>query len=106
MQERLSSPMTAASIAREVCLSRSHFGKLFREQVGGAPYQYLKAARLERAKRLLIETELSVKETAAAVGLPDVSHFVRDFEKAYGKSPIRVRRSRGEKSNIANILFL
>jgi AraC family transcriptional regulator len=96
MTQRMSSPLTAASIAREVCVSRSHFAKLFRDEAGLAPYRYLKTLRLEYAKRLLRETNLTVKEVAATVGIADISHFVRDFKAHHGASPAEFRRQRTE----------
>lgn len=48
-----------------------------------------KELQLQRAKHLLETTLTSVKEIVAAVGLSEVPHFVRDFEKEYGLSPAR-----------------
>lgn len=91
MNERMSRPLTSASIAREVHLSGSRFGVLFRAEIGHPPCRYLRLLRLNEARRLLRETDLSVKEIAARVGMPDVSHFVRDFEAVQGSSPLRYR---------------
>lgn len=91
MNARMSRPLTSASIAREVCLSQSRFAFLFHVEIGHPPCRYLKLLRLNEACRLLRETDLTVKEIAVRVGMPDVSHFVRDFEAVHGSSPLRFR---------------
>ena len=46
---------------------------------------------MEQARELLETSYLSVKEVMARVGVADESHFVRDFKKAYGRTPARYR---------------
>jgi len=57
-----------------------------------APLQYLRAMKMEQAKRLLESTFLSVKQIMTAVGVRDASHFVKDFRMRYGSPPARFRR--------------
>ena len=82
-----------AQLAGEVRLSVSRFYELFRRETGTVPARYLRACRFEKARELLLTTDLRVKEVAHQVGLHDVSHFVRDFEKAFGLSPRSFRRA-------------
>jgi AraC-like DNA-binding protein len=56
------------------------------------PLQYLRHLRLEEARRLLENSFKQVKVIAAAVGLPDRSHFTRDFKEKYGCTPSEYRR--------------
>jgi len=79
-------------MATHVKLSVSRFYDLFREQTGTVPARYIRELRLKMARDLLLNSHLSVKEIAGRVGIQDVSHFVRDFEKRYGLSPRRLRR--------------
>ncbi len=51
------------------------------------PLQVLRRLRLYHAQQLLVTTSLSVKEVAHRAGIHDLSHFVRDFESAFGLSP-------------------
>jgi len=46
---------------------------------------------MKSAESLLVTSFLTIKEIAVKVGLPDDSHFVRDFEKIYGVSPSQFR---------------
>jgi transcriptional regulator GlxA family with amidase domain len=80
-----------ASIARSLNLSPSRFRHLFRERVGLSPGNYLRLVRLNRAKKLLTTTFLSVKEITARVGANDISHFVRDYKSYFGHTPTEER---------------
>ena len=57
------------------------------------PGRYLKHARLDRARQLLQETQLAVKQVSIEVGIFDHSHFARDYKKEFGESPSDTRRS-------------
>jgi AraC-like DNA-binding protein len=81
------------AMAERVNLSLSRFYDLFRRETGSGPTQYIRAIRFKKAENLLLTSHLSVKEIANAVGVHDVSHFVRDFEKHFGMSPRRFRRA-------------
>lgn len=80
-------------IAARVRLSVSRFYDLFRQETGTVPARYVRRLRFERARDLLVTSDLSVKEIACHVGVNDVSHFVRDFQRLYGMSPRRFRSS-------------
>jgi len=82
-----------SELAGEVCLSVSRFYDLFRQETGTVPARYIRDCRFERAKQLLMTTNLSIKEVANHVGVHDDSHFVRHFQKLYGMSPRTFRRA-------------
>ena len=87
MNTNLHRKLTPVEIAQSVRLSSSHLRHLFKDEAGTSQTRYLRELRLQRAKHLLGTTFLTVKEVASAVGINSVSHFVRDFEKAYRISP-------------------
>ena len=95
---------TPLSLAKECNLSISRFYKLFREATGAAPATYVRSRRFERAKILVKDSSLSIKEIADLVGIHDDSHFVRRFEKLYGMSPRRFRRSLKTPSAASSIM--
>lgn len=68
-------------------LSRRHFTRLFSGAYGKGPHRFLLDLRLERAARLLIETELTVTETAFACGFNDGNYFSRVFSRHWGCPP-------------------
>jgi AraC-like DNA-binding protein len=90
----LQQELPIAEVASQVNLSASRLRHLFKEEVGLAPEQYQKFARLEVARRLLYNSFLRVKEIMSVVGISDKSHFVRDFKKAYGRTPVQYRAAR------------
>jgi AraC-like DNA-binding protein/uncharacterized protein YjbJ (UPF0337 family) len=84
--------VTVAQLAATVNLSSSRFTSLFKNHVGMPPARYLRTLRLERARGLLEQTSLSVREVMAHVGISDPSHFTRDFRRHYGFAPTELRR--------------
>jgi AraC-like DNA-binding protein len=81
-----------SEIVTSLNLSVSRFRHLFKREVGLTPGHFVKLVRLERAKKLLKNSFLTVKEIAAFVGANDVSHFVRDYKAAYGHTPSQARK--------------
>jgi AraC-like DNA-binding protein len=78
-------------LAAEVNLSTWRLCHLFKGETGMAPWQYLRAVRMDMAKNLLETTFLSIKEIRVKIGLHDQSHFIRAFERAYNISPTHYR---------------
>ncbi len=83
---------TVLELARLVNLSNSRLGHLFRVQVGTDLDSFLRDARLEKAAKLLQQTELSIKEIAAAIGYHHSSSFDRGFERKFDVAPADYRR--------------
>jgi AraC-like DNA-binding protein len=75
-------------LASELYTSRSQLYRKMKQLTGLSVQQYVKEARLQRA-RFLIETKAttSVKETAYQVGFKHVNYFSQSFEKRFGKRP-------------------
>ena len=76
-----------ASLAELVQMSHYHFGRLFKQSTGVTPYQYLIECRLERAKSLLVNTDLSIAEIAKRTGFSSHSHLTRLFCKHLSVTP-------------------
>lgn len=91
MRDGYARELTLEELARSVNLSVWHLSHLFKAEVGDSPARYLKTLRLERAKLLLEDSFLSIKEVIAKVGMTDPSHFSKDFKKAYGLTPTQYR---------------
>lgn len=71
--------------------SSAHLIRLFRKTFGCTPYEYLMRHRIAAAERLLIHTNLSVKEVAANLGFSDQYYFSNCFRKRNGVSPSAFR---------------
>ena len=78
------------TLAGVACLSATQFKKLFREQMGLSAGNYVTAMRMEKAKALLIHTDLSVQHVAETVGYQDISAFSRRFSAHFGLPPSKL----------------
>jgi two-component system, response regulator YesN len=99
MEDNIHRKITPTEVAESVRLSPSYLRHLFKDETGTSVARYLRELRLKRAKHLLETTFLSVKEVAATVGIDGLSHFVRDFEKAYRLSPARYAERHRKTTN-------
>lgn len=78
----------AAAVAE---LSTSHFRKLFTSHYSQSPQQYLRSARIRRAKSLMLESGLNLTEIARAVGFVQLPSFTRAFKAVEGMTPSQYR---------------
>ena len=69
-----------------------YISKLFREEVGDSPINYLIKVRLAKAKELIEESGLPIKAVAKKVGYDDAYHFSKLFKKYYGSPPSSLRK--------------
>lgn len=89
-----SSPDAALSLrdmARVAYMSPFHFVRTFRDVTGVRPRQFLRALRLETAKRRLVETPSSITDVCFDVGYSSLGTFIRSFTDLLGVSPRRLR---------------
>jgi len=93
LQDNAARDVDLASLAALVNLSPFYFARAFKRATGCSPYRYQMLARLERAKRLLVQTELSISDVAAAVGYELPQALARLFRRELGTSPNRFRRA-------------
>jgi two-component system response regulator YesN len=84
-------PITLAEIARASHLSVSRLAHLFKEQMGVTPIDYVTAARIERAKGLLLGTDQSCTEVCFQAGYNNPSYFTRTFKLFVGMTPRQFR---------------
>lgn len=92
MEGQLHRDLTLEELARHVNLSPSRFRHLFKEETGTSPARFLKTLRLEKAKALIEDTFLSLKQIMGKIGVMDRKHFAEDFKKAYGLAPAEYRK--------------
>ena len=73
-------------------ISRRNLELRFQPAVGRTLHAELQRVRLERAKRLLIETDLPVPAVAQAAGYSTACYFIQVFRRAHGTTPAKYRR--------------
>ena len=87
IHDRLSEPISIADIAQQLHLSQYYFCRLFKQSTGLSPYQYLIQQRVERAKQILLQGNMSIAEVAIAVGFSDQSQLTHHFKRRLGITP-------------------
>lgn len=92
--EHYASDLSLSDLCAVASLSAGHLNHLFRTTIGVAPMEYLRRHRLDRAKLMLEETDLSIADVAEAVGYRDAFHFSRTFRRVEGLAPSRYRALR------------
>ena len=88
-------PWTVSDLARRVGLSRTRLAERFRHFLGEPPMTYLTKWRLKLGAEILLSTEDSVAEVAAAIGYGSEAAFSRAFKRLYDCPPAQFRRQRG-----------
>jgi len=87
IESHLEQKIGLEALAAMAGLSTHHFARAFHQSVGMPPHSYLLSRRLDRAERMLRETQLPLSEIAIATGFSDQSHLARHFRRRTGMSP-------------------
>lgn len=91
MRGALEDPVPPAMIAQQLGISVRQLERLFGRHFNTSPKRYYTELRLERARNLLLQTELSVSEIAVACGFQSGGHFTRVYRGLYGTTPTTQR---------------
>ncbi|KQO18314.1 AraC family transcriptional regulator [Paenibacillus sp. Leaf72] len=86
------SDITIQDLAKRACLHPNYFIRMFKEQMGVPPIQYIARLKIEKAKELLADSTLSVSEVAEQAGFNDLFYFSKQFKKIAGLSPTEFRK--------------
>ena len=92
MHERSAHPWTLDELAQHAGLSRTALAERFRHAMGDTPLNHLRLLRMQRAMRLLAETEHRLEVVAAEVGYQDAFSFSKVFKRTVGVSPKAFRQ--------------
>lgn len=92
MASGIESPLSLREVADEAFLSQFHFHRLFSSRYGETPHEFLTRRRIDLAKRLLAEGELSITEICFAVGYESLGTFSEKFKRLTGLPPMEYRR--------------
>lgn len=92
MEENLEEPLSRAGLAQAAGLSTRQLERLFRKYLQRSPARYYLELRLNKARLLLLQTNLSVIDVALACGFVSASHFSKCYRDYFGRTP---RKERG-----------
>jgi transcriptional regulator GlxA family with amidase domain len=98
MEGNIEDPMSPADLAEEVGMSTRQLERLFRRYLNRSPKRYYMELRLQKARNLLMQTDMSVINVALACGFASPSHFSKCYRSHYNTTPYRERGSQGMTS--------
>lgn len=92
MEKNLEEPLNRIDLARDANLSTRQLERLFRKYLNRSPARYYLELRLDKARLLLLQTNMSIIDVALACGFVSASHFSKCYRDYYGRTP---RKERG-----------
>jgi AraC family L-rhamnose operon transcriptional activator RhaR len=95
LRDNLGRRFEVRDVAAQVNLSERQLRRVFHDFSGTSILAYLTNLRIERATQLLLNTDMPIKQVAAAVGYPDTHYFTTLFGREKGVTPAAFRRSEG-----------
>lgn len=93
MEAAIEEPVPLSELTRRTGVSQRQLERLCKRYLGATPAQYYVQLRLERARRMLRQTDMSVAEVAIACGFVSLSHFAKVYRRHYGLSPREDRKA-------------
>ena len=93
MERNIEEPISPSLLAKDVNMSTRQLERLFRRYLNRSPKRYYMELRLQRARNLLMQTDMSVINVALACGFASPSHFSKCYRSHYKKTPYRERGS-------------
>ena len=94
INENFNKEISLDEVSKKVNISPYYFSKLFKDETGTNFIEYLTDIRINEAKKLLLDRNMSMKEICMAVGYSDPNYFSRTFKKNVGVTPTEYRESR------------
>jgi transcriptional regulator GlxA family with amidase domain len=93
MEGHIDQPLTVGAIARRTGVTPRTLEKTFSKAIGETPGAYYLRLRLNAARRLVLDTREPMADIAARTGFSSAAAFSRAFSRAFGKPPIRMRKT-------------
>ena len=92
MEQNLEEPMSRAKLAVSAGLSTRQLERLFRKYLSRSPARYYLELRLNKARLLLLQTNMSVIDVALACGFVSASHFSKCYREFFHRTPREERQ--------------
>ncbi|MEH6721112.1 MAG: GlxA family transcriptional regulator [Aurantimonas endophytica] len=93
MESHIEAPLTIATIALRIGTSRRTLETLFGKRAGASPAGFYMLLRLDAARRLIVDSDLSVADAAVRSGFSSSAALSRSFKRRFGHSPRAARRA-------------
>ena len=92
INKNITEQISVSNICKEINISKSVLFKSFKERLNATPNQYINQKKIEKAKELIITTDLTVKEVAYYLGFTNVTYFYKLFKKITGDTPFQFKK--------------
>ena len=96
IQENYSRDISLDDVSSQVNISPYYFSKIFKEETGENFIEYLTRVRIDKAKELLVDENVSVKEAGIQSGYSDPNYFSRIFKKQMDMTPSEYKAKYGK----------
>lgn len=93
IHQHIYEPLSLSQLADHVAYSPYHFTRIFKERVGLSPHYYVSSLRLQKAKDLLVQTNLTVRDIGLEIGQQSLGTFTTRFTERVGVTPSNFRNS-------------
>lgn len=100
MEMNIEEPISPSILAKEVGMSTRQLERLFRRYLNRSPKRYYMELRLQKARNLLMQTDMSVINVALACGFSSPSHFSKCYRAHYETTPYRERGAQSARLSI------
>ncbi len=100
MESNIEEPISPSLLAKDVGMSTRQLERLFRRYLNRSPKRYYMELRLQKARNLLMQTDMSVINVALACGFASPSHFSKCYRSHYDTTPYRERGSHATRLSI------
>ena len=100
MEANVEEPVSPSVMARDVGMSTRQLERLFRRYLSRSPKRYYMELRLQKARNLLMQTDMSVINVALACGFASPSHFSKCYRAHYDTTPYRERGAQAARLSI------
>lgn len=101
LQKNYHKDISLEEVSQMISLNPHYFSRLFKKEVGMNFIDYLSKIRIEQAKKMLLQTSLTVGEISNSIGYHDANYFSRVFSKIVGVSPKKFRMKMIDCGNVA-----
>jgi len=100
MEKNIEEPISPSVLAKDVGMSTRQLERLFRRYLNRSPKRYYMELRLQKARNLLMQTDMSVINVALACGFASPSHFSKCYRAHYNTTPYRERGAHASSSSM------
>ena len=100
MEQNIEEPVSPATLAKQVGMSTRQLERLFRRYLNRSPKRYYMELRLQKARNLLMQTDMSVINVALACGFASPSHFSKCYRAHYNTTPYRERGAQATRLSV------